>query len=168
ADNMTDEIGALSVLLETGGADEALDRFARRWGHDRLVMDKWFGLQATLAAPERAVAVTRALTEHADFTWKNPNRFRAVIGGFSANAAGFHDASGAGYDLVADWLIRLDAVNPQTAARMSTAFETWARYDEGRREKAQAALERIAAREGLSRDMGEMVGRLLAAGRIAA
>ncbi|MBL3610202.1 aminopeptidase N [Rhodovulum sulfidophilum] len=167
ADNMTDEIGALSVLVETGGAEEALDRFARRWGDDRLVMDKWFGLQASLAAPERAVAATRALTEHPDFTWKNPNRFRAVIGGLTANAAGFHDPSGAGYDLLADWLIRLDGVNPQTAARMSTAFETWARYDAGRRAKSKAAMERIAAREGLSPDMGEMIGRLLAAGQSA-
>jgi len=168
ADNMTDEIGALSVLLETGRGDEELNRFARRWTADRLVMDKWFALQASLAPPEQAVERTRKLTEHPDFNWKNPNRFRSVIGAFSMNAAGFHDPTGAGYDLVADWLIRLDGVNPQTAARMSTAFETWPRYDAARQAKMRAALERIAGRDGLSRDMGEMVGRLLAAGRHAA
>ncbi|HDR27656.1 aminopeptidase N [Rhodovulum sp.] len=164
ANNMTDELGALAILLEIGTGEDELARFARRWGHDRLVMDKWFALQASLAAPERAVSLTNELTEHPDFNWKNPNRFRAVIGGFTMNAAGFHDPSGAGYDLVADWLIRLDAVNPQTAARMSTAFETWTRYDAARKGKMRAALERIAGREELSRDMGEMVGRLLAAG----
>ncbi|TCO70338.1 aminopeptidase N [Rhodovulum euryhalinum] len=165
ANNMTDEIGALAILLEIGTGEDELARFARRWAHDRLVMDKWFALQASLAAPDRAVDRTKMLTEHPDFTWKNPNRFRAVIGGFTMNAAGFHDASGAGYDLVADWLIRLDAVNPQTAARMSTAFETWTRYDADRQARMRAAMERIAARDGLSRDMAEMVGRLLAAGR---
>ncbi|GAA0303980.1 aminopeptidase N [Rhodovulum strictum] len=165
ANNMTDELGALAILLEVGAGEEELARFERRWAHDRLVMDKWFALQTSLAAPETAALRTRKLTEHPDFQWKNPNRFRAVIGGFTMNAAGFHDPSGAGYDLVADWLIRLDAVNPQTAARMSTAFETWTRYDDARQARAQAALERIAARAGLSRDMGEMVGRLLAAGR---
>ncbi|TCP42359.1 aminopeptidase N [Rhodovulum marinum] len=165
ANNMTDELGALSILIEIGAGEEELDRFAKRWGKDRLVMDKWFALQTSLAAPDRAVSRTSSLTEHPDFHWKNPNRFRAVIGGFTMNAAGFHDPSGAGYDLVADWLIRLDAVNPQTAARMSTAFETWTRYDADRQARMRAALERIAGRDGLSRDMGEMVGRLLAAGR---
>ncbi|MBN2905554.1 MAG: aminopeptidase N [Rhodobacteraceae bacterium] len=164
ADNMTDEIGALSVLLEVGQGQAALDRFAARWSGDRLVMDKWFAMQVSLAAPEHAVDCAKMLTEHSDFNWKNPNRFRAVIGGLSMNAAGFHDPSGAGYDLVADWLMRMDQVNPQTAARMSTAFETWPRYDAGRRALMRAALARIAGREGLSRDMGEMVGRLLAAG----
>ncbi|ARE41588.1 Membrane alanine aminopeptidase N [Rhodovulum sp. P5] len=164
ANNMTDELGALSILLEIGSGEEELDRFARRWVHDRLVMDKWFALQTSLAAPDRAVATTRALTDHPDFNWKNPNRFRAVIGGLTMNAAGFHDPSGAGYDLVADWLIRLDGVNPQTAARMSTAFETWSRYDSARQGRIRAALQRIAGQDGLSRDMGEMVGRLLATG----
>ncbi|MGC9417539.1 MAG: aminopeptidase N [Rhodovulum sp.] len=165
ANNMTDELGALSILLEIGAGEDELDRFARRWRGDRLVMDKWFALQTSLATPDRAVECTRSLTKHADFNWKNPNRFRAAIGGFTMNAAGFHDPSGAGYELVADWLIRLDSVNPQTAARMSTAFETWTRYDDRRQAKMRAAMERIAGQDGLSRDMGEMVGRLLAARR---
>ena len=77
------------------------------------------------------------------------------------NAAGFHHPSGAAYDLVADWLIRLDGANPQTAARMSTAFDTWRRYDADRQSLIRAALQRIADHPSLSRDMGEMVGRML-------
>jgi aminopeptidase N len=46
---------------------------------------------------------------------------------------------------------------------MSTAFETWRRYDAGRQAQARAALERIAAAPGLSRDLSEMAGRLLGA-----
>ena len=65
-------------------------------------------------------------------------------------------------DALADWLLRLDPKNPQTAARMSTAFETWTRYDAGRQAQARAALERIAGAPGLSRDLGEMAGRMLA------
>ena len=77
------------------------------------------------------------------------------------NAAGFHDASGAGYRLLADWLIRLDAVNPQTAARMSTAFETWRRYDADRQGMIRAELQRIAATPDLSRNLAEMVTRMI-------
>ncbi|MFN3936125.1 MAG: aminopeptidase N [Gemmobacter sp.] len=160
ADNMTDQTGALACLIEAGAAGDALARFERQWAHDRLVMDKWFGLQILHAAPADAVGVTEALTRHPAFDWKNPNRFRAVIGALSANHAGFHRADGSGYRLVANWLIRLDAVNPQTAARMSTAFETWRRYDAGRQTLALAELKRILSTPDLSRDLREMTERM--------
>jgi aminopeptidase N len=114
-----------------------------------------------MAAPDDTASVAESLTRHPDFDWKNPNRFRSVIGGLTINAAGFHHPSGASYAFLADWLIRLDDVNPQTAARMSTAFETWRRYDADRQALIKAALERIAAKPNLSRDLGEMVSRIL-------
>ncbi|MDP4032442.1 MAG: aminopeptidase N [Pseudorhodobacter sp.] len=161
ADNMTDQAGTLSCLLEIGQGQPQLAAFAAQWREDRLVMDKWFGLQVSHAAPDRATSLADSLTRHPDFDWKNPNRFRAVIGALSANHAGFHHASGAAYRLIADWLIKLDPLNPQTAARMSTAFETWARYDADRQQMIRAELGRILARPGLSRDLAEMAGRML-------
>jgi aminopeptidase N len=163
ADNMTEELGALACLLSVGNGagGEALSDFYRRWRDDRLVIDKWFSLQIAQAMPDRAADVARALTEHPDFDWRNPNRFRAVFGALATHPAGFHRADGAAYDLMADWLIRLDPVNPQTTARMSTAFETLGRYDADRQDLMRAALSRIANTPGLSRDTGEMVGRLL-------
>jgi aminopeptidase N len=160
ANNMTEEVGALVALLEAGLGQAEVRLFETRWSKDRNVMDKWFALQIAHAHPDRAVAVTEALTRHPAFDWKNPNRFRSVIGALSANHAGFHHASGAGYRLIADWLLRLDPLNPQTAARMSTAFETWPRYDADRRALVAEALARMAASPGLSRDLGEMVGRM--------
>ena len=162
ANNMTEEVGALAALLDIGKGATELARFETRWSGNALVMDKWFALQVALAAPDQAAAVTRRLTERPDFDWKNPNRFRAVIGALSGNHAGFHQAGGDGYRTVADWLLKLDPLNPQTAARMSTAFETWRRYDAGRQALAQAELRRILAAPGLSRDLSEMAGRMLA------
>ncbi len=164
ADNMTEELGSLSCLLDIGQGVSELRRFESRWSHDRNVMDKWFALQIAYAHPDSAAAVTESLTRHAGFDWKNPNRFRSVIGALSANHAGFHHASGSGYRLVADWLLKLDPLNPQTAARMSTAFETWPRYDTARRARVQAELARMAATQGLSRDLSEMVERMRGAG----
>jgi aminopeptidase N len=104
------------------------------------------------------------LARHPDFDWRNPNRFRALIGSFAANPAGFHRADGAGYALVVDWLIRLDPVNPQTAARLAAGLGTWRMFDAGRQACMRTELERLAARPGLSRDTGEIVGRLLREG----
>ncbi len=162
ADNMTDSLAALGCLLTAGTGATELAAFETRWSGDRLVMDKWFGIQVMLAEPQDLAATVNRLTARADFDWKNPNRFRSVIGALSGNHAGFHHASGSGYALLADWLIKLDPLNPQTASRMSTAFETWPRYDADRQDLARAALRRILAAPGLSRDLSEMAGRILA------
>ena len=74
--------------------------------------------------------------------------------------AGFHAADGSGYRLLTDWLIRLDPVNPQTTARMCSAFQTWRRYDADRQAIVAAELDRILSRDGLSRDTREMITRI--------
>ncbi|MFC6687368.1 aminopeptidase N [Jhaorihella thermophila] len=160
ADNMTLQLAALSCLLTAGKGEAELAAFYDQWRHDRLVIDKWFMLQVAHASPDRAVEIARRLTEHPDFNWKNPNRFRALFGALAMNHAGFHRADGAGYALLADWLIRLDPVNPQTAARMCSAFQTWRRYDANRQALIAAQLDRIAAQPDLSRDVTEMISRI--------
>ncbi len=53
ADNMTDRMAALSVIVQQPGEarERALAAFEKRYAGDALVMDKWFALNATL--PER-------------------------------------------------------------------------------------------------------------------
>ncbi|WP_374369626.1 aminopeptidase N [Tabrizicola sp.] len=164
ARSMTEEIGALAALLDVHQGEKELVAFAARWGRDANVMDKWYALQIASAEPGEAAVLTGRLLETPGFDWKNPNRFRTVIGALAANHAGFHHRSGAGYRLVADWLLKLDPLNPQTASRVSTAFETWPRYDATRRRLARAELDRMLAAPGLSGDLREMLERMRAAG----
>ncbi len=161
ADNMTESLGALTCLIDVGEGEPELATFYDRWKNDPNVVDKWCGVQISRAAPETAVARARQISESAVFDLKVPNRFRSVVGSLSANTAGFHDPIGAGYAFVADWLLRLDPLNPQTAARMVTPFETWRRYDADRQDLMRSQLERIRSTPGLSRDMTEMVSRIL-------
>lgn len=163
ANSMTEQMGALAVLLDIGTGAAQIAAFRQQWHTDRLVMDKWFALQVSYAAPDTTATTTDTLTQDPDFDWKNPNRFRAVIASLSSNHAGFHHASGNSYRLLADWLIKLDPVNPQTAARMSTAFETWPRYDADRQGMIRDQLRRIQSTPNLSRNLGEMVARMLTA-----
>lgn len=160
ADNMTQQLTGLSALLRAQAGEKALQAFETQWKSDRLVMDKWFGLQVIQAPPEKVADTAEILTQHADFNWKNPNRFRSVFGSLAAHHAGFHAADGAGYKLLADWLIKLDPVNPQTTARMCAAFQTWRRYDQDRQKHAATALDRILAVPDLSRDTTEMIERI--------
>ncbi|MCU0868418.1 MAG: aminopeptidase N [Burkholderiales bacterium] len=164
ADNMTDTMAALGCLAATD-CDErqpALDRFHARWKHEALVLDKWFAVQASSRLPG-TLARVQALLRHPDFDLRNPNRARSVIGVFChGNPVRFHAADGAGYAFFADQVIQLDAINPQVASRLARAMDRWRRYDTGRQAHARAALERIRDRDGLSKDVTEVVTRALA------
>ena len=161
AENMTLQLPALSNLVKVGKGGKALREFYTQWEHERLVIDKWFSLQVSACNPAHAVKVTQKLLEHADFTMKNPNRFRALIGTLAMSPAAFHNSDGSAYTLVAEQLIALDDLNPQLCARMTTVFETWKRYDPSRQSMMKAALQSIANKPNLSRDTSEMVQRLL-------
>ncbi|MFT4999493.1 MAG: aminopeptidase N, partial [Planctomycetota bacterium] len=164
ADNMTEQLAALNCLLANDLEASESNQFYTQWQSDPLVIDKWFMLVASHAAPENAVETAKWLAAHQDFDWKNPNRYRSLIAGFaSMNPAGFHDPTGDGYRFLADWLIQLDPLNPQTTARLSSVFDTWQRYDASRQELMKTELRRIAATPNLSTDTAEMVGRILLA-----
>jgi len=163
ADNMTDRLAALSTLVlnHSPQSKRVLADFYERYKADALVIDKWFSLQAMIPHPD-TLARVRALTGHPAFSFANPNRVRALIGAFAANATQFNRADGAGYAFVADTIVALDAKNPQIAARLATAFRSWRTMEQGRQALAQAALRRIRAAPSLSRDLADIVDRALA------
>ena len=163
ANNMTLQLSALSNLVKAGNGAQALAKFYEQWRNERLVIDKWFSLQVVSCDPEVAVSIATTLTKHTDFTLKNPNRFRALIGALAMTPAAFHQPDGSAYNLIANQLIALDDLNPQLCARVTTAFDTWKLYDKNRQSMINAALKRLANKPGLSRDTGEILDRLLSA-----
>ncbi|OJW80977.1 aminopeptidase N [Thiobacillus sp. 65-1402] len=161
--NMTDEIAALATLanLDLPERETALADFYARWRNEALVIDKWFSVQATSRLPGTAAHV-RALMQHPAFDLKNPNRVYALIRSFcGANPRHFHATDGSGYALAADVISELQAINPQVASRIARSFDRWRQFDAGRQAHARAALERIAAIEGLAKDVAEVVGNVL-------
>ena len=163
APGMTDRLAALGVLVRDRApqAKAALTDFRQRYADNPLALDKWFAVQAQVPGEPALTAVT-ALESDSAFTLKNPNRARALLGAFASNnPSGFHRVDGAGYRLFAERLAQLDALNPQIAARLATAFNGWQRLEPVRREAARAALDSLAQRQGLSRNLGEIVGNVL-------
>jgi aminopeptidase N len=162
--NMTDVLAALTVLVELDRPERAaaLARFYELWSHDDLVIDKWFSLQARSSLPQTPERV-RELTCHPAFERKNPNRVRALVGTFAqANQLRFHDASGAGYRLLAGEVIALDPLNPTTAARLVQSLGSWRRHEPARQALMRRELERVLATPSLSKNTYEMVSKSLA------
>jgi len=164
ATNMTDRMAAFSTLVHEAQGVEAvqvINRFYETWQHDALVVDKWFGVQAT--APKATVATIQALMAHPAFTLRNPNRARAVIFMFClGNPRGLHAEDGTGYRFWADQVLALDAINPEIAARLARAFDHWARFIPSVQAQMRVQLQRVATHKGLSRNTLEIVSKALA------
>jgi aminopeptidase N len=162
ADNMTDRQGALMVLagLKTPERTHKLLDFYNRYRGNDLVIDKWFAIQAQSLHPS-VLEHVKALAKHPDFTLRNPNRVRSLYMAFTGAPHGFHAESGEGYRLIADLILGLDPLNPQTAARFVPPLGRWRRTEPTRAALMRGELERIAAAPKLSRDTYEQVTRSL-------
>ena len=162
ADNMTERLGALTAiaLKPDDQRQHALEAFERRYAIEPLILDKWFALQAQIPERETLERVRRLMNHHG-FSLANPNRVRALIGGFTANQTQFNRADGLGYALLEEVVTFLDPSNPQIAARLLTAMRSWRSLEEVRRSQAEAMLRRIAAIPSLSPDVRDIVTRSL-------
>jgi aminopeptidase N len=161
ASNMTDSLAALALIADgdAQGRAEVLERFYQRWKSDPLVLDKWFAIQA-LSSRDDTLARVRALLEHPAFSLRNPNKVRALIGTFaSQNTARFHAEDGEGYLFLADQVLRLDALNPQVAARAIQPLTRWRRYAQKPQSMMRTELQRVLATGSISRDVYEVVAK---------
>ncbi len=163
ASNMTDACHAMSLVasVDAPGRAAVLNDFFERWKDDHLVIDMWFAAQAQSPRPQVLDDVME-LCRHPLFKITTPNKVRALIGTFASNnPLQFNRADGAGYEFLADKVLKIDPLNPQVAARMLGAFRSYRALEPKRKSLAKAALKRVAAAPRLSRDCVEMVSRML-------
>lgn len=161
--NMTDVMATLEALshLQTPQTEACLDQFYQRWQHEALVLDKWFVLQAGSARTDGLDRV-ESLIKQADFSYKNPNRVRSVVGAFARhNLSAFHQKNGEGYAWLAEQILILDRINPQIASRMVTPLTQWRRYDSVRQHLMLEQLNRLAI-QIKSKDVYELVSKAIA------
>ena len=162
AQNMTHEWGILSAVNgnESDTRNRLLAQFADKFSDDALVMDKYFALVGSSRRSDTLQQVQTAL-QHPKFSLENPNKARSLIGSFSCNVPHFHAQDGSGYRLIADKVIEIDRFNPQVAARLVQAFNLCNKLEPHRKNLVKQELQRIRAQEGLSKDVGEIVGKIL-------
>ena len=162
AQNMTHEWGILSAVNgnESDTRNRLLAQFADKFSDDALAMDKYFALVGLSRRSDTLQQVQTAL-QHPKFSLENPNKARSLIGSFSRNVPHFHAEDGSGYRFIADKVIEIDRFNPQVAARLVQAFNLCNKLEPHRKNLVKQELQRIRAQEGLSKDVGEIVGKIL-------
>ncbi len=159
---MTDRIAALTLLERFAPTDAAVafKDFYATYAQDSLTINKYFALQA---ASERCGTLERVtlLEQDALFDIKVPNLVRALFGSFARNALHFHAANGEGYRYIAEKIIILDGINPSIASGLAGAFKTYRQMQPCNQQEMQHALESIMAVETLSKNVYEIVDKIL-------
>lgn len=160
--NMTDRISALSILSDTSSSLrlKALTKFERDWKNVPTVMDKWLMVQAS-AKKKNVLKDVQRLMKHSAFSLKNPNRISALLGVFAGNNVGFHAKDGTGYRFMADMILKIDPINPNSAARLAKSFTRWKDYEPHRQKLMLKELKRLAQNKGLSPNTAEIVSKSL-------
>ena len=159
--NMTNELSALSCLVNY--ADESLrtsvlDAFYDRWKNYTDVVDSWLSVQ-TGRDDEYILKTVKSLMDSDVVDVKNPNKVRAVLGGYFRNYAQYHTEEG--YAFHANEILRIDTFNPELASRLSAGLTRYKMFAPKHAEAMKAQLQRIMATEGLSVDVKEIVGNAL-------
>lgn len=163
ANNMTDKLAALNVCSNSKDPkrEEILEDFYQQYKDDAGIINKWLFACACADRPD-AVEVVRKLMEHPAFNMKNPNKLRALMGGFACNLPEYHKIDGSGYELAAEMAKKVDEFNPQMACHMVKPMMRWKRYDEQRQKLMKAALQSVLDKPGLSENVFELVSKALA------
>lgn len=157
AKNMTDATAALGVLThrDTPLRTQAFEAFYTKWKDHKLVLDKWFALQAS-ADRKDILQQVKGLMEHPAFVITNPNMVYAVIRTFAANLVHFHAKDGSGYRLLADAVLKLDGLNAQIAGRILPPLIRFNDYDSARGSLMKNEITRILAKPDLSKNVREV------------
>lgn len=160
ANNMTDSLAAITVATNYNldCKDKIMADFGNKWNDNSLVLDKWFRLSASDDAmtPEKL----EKLMQHPKFDFNNPNRLRAVVGGFCSQSLAFHNIDGSGYEFLYEILVKLNQSNPQIASRLIEFFMQYKNFDKPYRNLMRDRLERLSKLE-LSIDLREKVDKAL-------
>lgn len=160
---MSDRLAAFKALIafDNRYKESVIQDFYERFKHDSLVLDKWFSAQVVVDNPNTLNRVQQ-LMQHHEYSIKNPNKVRAVVGAFSmSNIAQFNQTTGKGYELLTDVVLTLNQLNPQIAARLLSPLIDWKIFAEPYRSLMQQQLSRIQSEPNLSPDVFEVVEKSL-------
>ena len=165
ANSMTLTIAGLNALndIDCIQREKGLGNFFQKWQGKPLELDKWFALNASSTLPITFERVS-GLVSTPEFDITNPNRVRSLIGTFATNnPINFHGSDGKGYKMLADYVIFLDSMNPQVAARLAIPLTRWRSHTMNRQNLMIKQLQRIINIEKVSSDVFEIVDKGLVA-----
>ena len=139
-----------------------LHKFYNEFKHDKIVLEKWFQIKSSYNNLNfNGINSVTDILKDINFEYKNPNLVRAVIGSFQSNNIElFHAKDSSGYKFVADQIVKLDKINPQTAARIIIPMTNTSKLDKTTKNKIDIYLKQIL-NSNPSNDVFEVISKSL-------
>jgi aminopeptidase N len=158
AQNMTDRMTALSILMESQDPrrESALQKFHQDWRSDSVVLNKWFSVQA-MADRSDTLKRVQELSTHPDYQPTNPNNIYSLLRAFGNNLTCFNDPENPGYTFLAERILEIDSKNPQVAARLCGCFNMVSKLPKDLQVRAYAEVRRILDEPTLSKNSRELL-----------
>ncbi len=162
AANMTDSIYSLIMLSDSKSKhkETALSDFYKKWSSDAVVFNKWLVAQA-LSRTGNTFENIKKCMDVAGFDKNNPNNIYSLHNVFSGNFLMFHTDQEPTYKWYCDEILRIDAVNPQVAARLSGAFNFTKKLPENLKNIAQTEIKRVLSQTDLSKNTRELLEKCI-------
>lgn len=158
---MTLQLSAL-VLLDQYNEDRHpyIQKFIDTYTENPLVMMKYLTLVGN-SSHSRVVENIKKVQVSSFYQAKLPNHAKALFGTFSRNLEFFHKKDGSGYELLTEFILGIDTINPHTAARMAGAFKLYPKLSLECQDIMRPYLEKIYKKEWLSKNTEEIVEKIL-------
>ena len=139
-----------------------LDKFYTEFKDDKIILEKWFQIKSSYNNIYfNGLNSVKNVLKNINFEYKNPNFVRAVIGSFQSNNIElFHSRDGSGYGFVADQIIAIDKINPQTAARIITPMTNISKFNNITKNNIKKYL-KLILNSNPSNDVFEIVSKSL-------
>ena len=167
ADNLTDRLSAIHAL-QTGKENnisgcnallaQCLQHFESTFSHLTQAMDVWMAIQASSNLDD-VIGEIETLYSHSHFSWKTPNRVRALIASFAAQSITFH--SFAGYSLLSSAIGKVDAINPSASSRLFGFFSNLQSWPENLQKHARESIAKHIDSSKTSKQLSEQMHRIL-------
>ena len=144
---MTLQLSAL-VLLDQYNEDRHpyIQKFIDTYTENPLVMMKYLTLVGN-SSHSRVVENIKKVQVSSFYQAKLPNHAKALFGTFSRNLEFFHKKDGSGYELLSEFILGIDTINPHTAARMAGAFKLYPKLSSECQDIMRPYLEKIYKKE---------------------
>ncbi len=150
------------IKYDHSNSIKLLKNFYDKFKDDKIVLEKWFHIKCSYNNSYfNGINSIKKTLKNINFEYKNPNFVRAVIGSFQNNNIElFHAKDESGYKFVADQIIIIDKINPQTAAKLITPMTNISKFDNISKNRIKKYLKQILNSKP-SNDVFEIISKCL-------
>ena len=156
-------MGLISCIkYNNSNSIKLLKKFYNEFKNDKIVLEKWFLIKSSYNNLYfDGINSIKEVLKNKNFEYKNPNFVRAILGGFQNNNIElFHAKDNSGYKFVADQIILIDKINPQTAARIITPMTNISKFNNKTKNRIKKYLNLIL-NSNPSNDVFEVISKSL-------